>query len=407
MISTQAPKNERQASEILSLVLGCAAISDGEIAAIARQQRSQPVGPGLKAQWLAALTSVEAKDGLDAAESELRAITDANAAKEFAMQFAVALLGNRREGSGHARQAYRAAGHLLRLHSLLHRYIKKGEDLQRHLEEGGYSPTLRDDAQEARDRVFGYLKEIPGKETYLALRAIAESYSDDSARRRWIEYQAKTKAETDVDAGMVPWTSGDVLSFAEEKERKPRTHRQLYDLVVARLEDLKRDLEDGDSSIAGILIRSPIETEHRKYVGNWLRDRSLTRYVVPQEEELADAKRPDMRIHSTGFDGPVPTELKIADKWTGTQLFERLENQICGDYLRDDRSTSGIYLLVNRGEERGHWDHPLTGTRMDFAQLVDALQSHASSHIANDPKVEAVRVIGIDLTARKRPQNGS
>src|SRR6185503_16752865 len=77
-------------------------------------------------------------------------------------------------GSGHTRQAYRVAPYLLRLHGLLHRYIKKGDDLQRHLEEGSYSPTLRDDAQEARDRVFGYLREIPGKETYLALRSIAE-----------------------------------------------------------------------------------------------------------------------------------------------------------------------------------------------------------------------------------------
>ncbi len=79
-----------------------------------------------------------------------------------------------------------------------------------------------------------------------------------------------------------------------------------------------------------MLRRSRSRPSTRKYVGNWLRDKVAHRYVVPQEEELADAKRPDMRIHSTGFDGPVPTELKIADKWTGTKLFERLENQLCG-----------------------------------------------------------------------------
>jgi hypothetical protein len=406
MVSKQVPKHERLASEIISLALSCPAISDGEVASAAREQCRQPMGHGLKARWLAALTSAEADAGLKAVESELQGLADSDAARELAMQFAVALLGSRREGSGHTRQAYTAAGHLLRLHRILHAHIKKSEDLQRHLEEGGYSPTLRDDAQEARDRVFGYLKEIPGKETYLALRAIAASYSDEPERRRWIEYQAKVKAETDVDGGMMPWTSADVLSFADEKERKPRTHRQLYDLIVARLLDLKRELEDGDSGIADMLLRSPIETEHRKYIGNWLRDRSLTRYVVPQEEELADAKRPDMRIHSTGFDGPVPTELKIADKWSGAQLFERLENQLCGDYLRDDRSSCGIYLLVNRGEERSHWGHPVTGARMDFVELVDALQAHASSYVASDPKIEAITIVGIDLTKRGRPRDG-
>jgi len=105
------------------------------------------------------------------------------------------------------------------------------------------------------------------------------------------------------------------------------------------------------------------------------------------------------------LDGPVPTELKIADKWTGPQLFERLENQLCGDYLRDDRSSCGIYLLVNRGEERSQWEHPATGARLDFAGLVDALQAHASSHIANDTKVEAITVVGIDLTTRARPRD--
>ena len=36
---------------------------------------------------------------------------------------------------------------------------------------------------------------------------------------------------------------------------------------------------------------------------------------------------------SFGFDGRVPTELKLADKWSGPDLFERLENELAGDYL--------------------------------------------------------------------------
>jgi hypothetical protein len=60
----------------------------------------------------------------------------------------------------------------------------------------------------------------------------------------------------DVNAGMVPWISGDVLSFADENERKPRTHRQLYDLIVARLRDPKREPEGVYSSNADLLNRS-------------------------------------------------------------------------------------------------------------------------------------------------------
>ncbi len=69
------------------------------------------------------------------------------------------------------------------------------------------------------------------------------------------------------------------------------------------------------------------------------------RYVIPQEE-LADAKRPDLRFHGVGFDGLMPAELKLADKWTGPPLFERLEIQLCGEYLRDRRRFAGSSGLV-------------------------------------------------------------
>ena len=199
---------------------------------------------------------------------------------------------------------------------------------------------------------------------------------------------------------MSPWTAEDICAFANEAERQPHNHRELFELVVSRLLDLKSDLEEGDSSIADILIQSDAETQQRKFIGNWLRDRGYGRYSVPQEEELADAKRPDLRIHGSGFDGPVPIELKIADKnWSGSKLFERLENQLCGDYLRDSRSYCGIYLLLNRGT-KGYWLHPHTNKRMSFQNLVGCLQSHAKDFIANDPGIYEVEVIGIDLTLR-------
>ena len=81
-------------------------------------------------------------------------------------------------------------------------------------------------------------------------------------------------------------------------------------------------------------------------------------------EEFADRKRTDIRFLSTHFDGPVPVELKLADHWSGTVLAERLENQLCNDYLRDQRSDRGIFFL----------DMP-DGMKADsFEALVVALQ---------------------------------
>ena len=55
------------------------------------------------------------------------------------------------------------------------------------------------------------------------------------------------------------------------------------------------------------------------------------KYSITQEEELSDGKKIDLRFLGNGFNGSIPTELKIVNKWTGPSLFERLENQLCND----------------------------------------------------------------------------
>ena len=87
--------------------------------------------------------------------------------------------------------------------------------------------------------------------------------------------------------------------------------------------DLKDDLEHGDSSIAVILQTVKLETQMRVFIGRELSEKANGRYSIPQEEELADAKKADLRFHSNDIDGPIPVELKLADI-TG-RLVERLE----------------------------------------------------------------------------------
>jgi hypothetical protein len=158
-------------------------------------------------------------------------------------------------------------------------------------------------------------------------------------------------------------------------------------------------LEHGDSSVARILQTVTIETDMRKYIGRELREKALGRYSIPQEEEFADSKKPDLRFHGAGFDGPVPVELKLADKWPGPALFERLENQLCGDYLRDNRSNRGIFVLVYRGGRAG-WDVPGSDNRAGFAQLTAALQDHWWRISPKFSNIDDITVIGIDLTKR-------
>jgi hypothetical protein len=216
-----------------------------------------------------------------------------------------------------------------------------------------------------------------------------------------MRHHAKTKAELDAD--LTPWTIEQTLEFQSAIERTPSNHRELFELAEMRFLDLKDNLEHGDSSIADILIKGATqETDMRKYIGDWLREKAQGRYAIPQEEELADDKRMDLRMHGMGFDAPLPVELKLADKWTGSKLFERLENQLCGDYLRDNRSNRGLFVLIYRGEKQS-WERPGAGKAVDFAGLVGALQVHWLAISNRFPNVDDIRVVGIDLTRRSAP----
>ena len=50
----------------------------------------------------------------------------------------------------------------------MHKYIKLDDDIDR-ANSGVYSPGLRDEAQDARDLIFTYLKEVPCAESFYSI----------------------------------------------------------------------------------------------------------------------------------------------------------------------------------------------------------------------------------------------
>lgn len=75
-----------------------------------------------------------------------------------------------------------------------------------------------------------------------------------------------------------------------------------------------------------------------------------------------------------------------------------------GDYLRDQNSSCGIFLLVSRGTKK-HWVHSVTNKKLTFEALVDTLQEKAAELIEKLPSIENLKVIGIDLTIRGSVRN--
>lgn len=387
------PKSIGNLRYMLNIVQG-SSLNGEDIAKLAARKARATKDSFIAAIWFAMWVGIEPEVAIPALAARLAEIKEDDQATLFAMRFITALVGGRRGGSS-TRQSYRTVEHMKALYLLMHDYIREKDDIDRY-GKGAYSPGLRDDAQDARNALLSFIRETPGKEAFLALMEISHAHPTEMARP-WMAFHAKEKAALDAD--LPAWSPSQVRDFHDRLERTPSNHRDLWYLAIDRLFDLKYDLEEGDASIASILQLVDQETEIRKFIGNWCREHSGGRYVIPQEEELADAKRPDLRFHGVGFDGPVPAELKLADKWTGPHLFERLEIQLCGDYLRDKRSNRGIFLLVYHGVKPS-WDLPNGKRAEGFATLIDALQNQWAILAPQFPGVEDIRVIGIDLTKR-------
>lgn len=382
--------------KLLRIVQGSASVTDDDLVLLAGQKMKSADTIEFVAIWYALWVGVEPERAIPALADHLSSISSAMEQTEFAMTFVTRLSAGRGSETTGVRQAYVTPRHLKELFLLMHTYIREDEDINR-IGGGVYSPGLRDEAQDARDSLFNQLKRIPGKEAFVALDEIAKQHPK-ALSRPWLASYARTKAEQDAD--FPAWSPVQVRDFHERLDRTPSNHRELADLAIMRLLDLKDDLENGDESVAKLLLRVETEPEMRNFLACQLREKALGRYTITQEEELADGKCPDLRFHGVGFDAPVPAELKLADRWTGPQHFERLENQLSGDYLRDNRSGRGIFVLVNLSSTK-QWRLP-SGDLVDFDGLVQALQKYWESIANKHPHVEDIAIIGIDLTKRFR-----
>ena len=394
ILADTEPANLTNLRNLLNIIQG-ASIADEEIKTLAARKSNELGCLKHLALWYAVWAGVDPDAAIPSFSACIEKISEQEHRTDFAMTYVTGLCGGRRDETVRVREAFKTPRHLKSLYLLMHKYIRRRDDIER-AGKGVYTPGLRDNAQDARESLLTLLNEIPGKEAFWALEEISTVHPEEALRSR-IARLAKAKAENDADIGA--WAPSQVREFQDEMERTPANHGELFELATMRLLDLKDDLENGDSSIAEILQKVTRETEIRKFIGRELRGNASGRYSIPQEEELADAKRLDLGFIGSGFDGSVPVELKLADNWSGPELFKSLESQLCGDYLRDNRSNSGIFVLVYRGEKKG-WDVPNAEKRVEFSELVAALQIHWQQISSKFPGIDDIVVVGIDLTKR-------
>lgn len=163
-----------------------------------------------RASWFALWVDSDPDAAIPALEAALDGLASPNDA-HFAEQFVTSLIGGRREG-GPTIGRWKTPTHLKTLYVLMHRHIRAAEDINR-LDGGVYSPTTRDDAQDARSHLFSLLSEIPGEATYREILALADDHPEQDSRA-YMRHKAYERAVVDSDRA---WSVDDVLSLGRDR----------------------------------------------------------------------------------------------------------------------------------------------------------------------------------------------
>lgn len=134
----------------------------------------------------------------------------------FGADFNSALLGSRRDVSP-IFGTFRTPTYLKQLYLLAHRVVRVTDDIQRG-GQGVYSPTARDDAQDARERLFALLAEMSGELVYSAILDLADAHPEPSYRG-FMRSRAHQRATADGD--LHAWSSIEVAELATRLAARP------------------------------------------------------------------------------------------------------------------------------------------------------------------------------------------
>jgi len=260
-----------------------------------------------------------------------------------------------------------------------------------------YSPTKRDHAQEARDRMLTAISRIPGacaNSALIRLRDMATVRHEQEFVSNLILEHATAEAERENR-----WSPHQVAEFGNSFFRTPRTEAELFDFALARIADIRLNVEEGPFSEREILARvGRIERNLQLWFAAKLHQWPQRAYATTREEELDARKKSDIQLRLAGH--AVCVEIKTlgrtCGKYSAADLVDTLERQLVRQYLRGSNSKHGVLLLFL--VEPRKWTHPKTRQKLGLSQLVEYLNDEAKRLLRTHPDLGGLEVVAIDCT---------
>lgn len=177
---------------------------------------------------------------------------------------------------------------------------------------------------------------------------------------------------------------------------EPKSEAQLFQQVVARLEEIRKNIEEGPFSERDLFSLNTPEKHIQRWLAARFRDTPNIRFSVHREEEVDNDKKTDIQLSCP--QGNVCIEIKPVDerRYSANSLIETLRTQIVGQYLRGGNSGHGILVLCRLDEKT--WDIPGGLKRQPFSALVTYLQEQARLIKMEFNSVQELSVFAIDFT---------
>jgi hypothetical protein len=259
--------------------------------------------------------------------------------------------------------------------------------------QGAFTPGQRDRAQDARNILLDALLTTKGQKAHEVRVLLAQQTNFSHWKDRLIYYSRERVASETEPATL---SEINIREFLVTAELPANTRDRLFDVMLGRLEQIKHDIQNHDFSDRGMLKRIDQESDMQLALALKFEQNAKGLYSVAREEEVANAKKTDIRLQSKSCNQKVAVEIKLAEKWSVVQFEKALQKQLVEKYLRHENCRGGCLLLTLANPKRT-WRHPQTNVVMSFEQVIEHLKERAKQAELASNLAYRLAVVGIAL----------
>jgi hypothetical protein len=226
--------------------------------------------------------------------------------------------------------------------------------------------------ESARGLMLNRLLGFPGSKAYAARAELANQPEFSHFKDKLLQFSIEQAAR---DSEPEALSVQNIKSFLDKSNFPPVTRDQIFELMLEHVETIEHNLQHDDFSLLSTVQKADSEKDVQIYVANCLRASLENLCNVAREEDVADDKEPDIRLHSRSGEQKAVVELKLADKdWTLADYEDALRFQIVEKYLRHEHCRAGCLLIALKNKDR-LWKPD--GAKLCFDDLIGHLSKYA------------------------------